>query len=121
MKSIAFMVTTAPFSNLTATAIQIIESALSQNIPVVGIFFYQDGVLNANKNIMIASDEYQALHQWQRLHKTYNLPLHICFTAAEKRGLTDESEMKNIDESFIISGLGELVELSSKADQIAQL
>ena len=121
MKSIAFMVTSAPFSNLTTTAIQIIESALSQQIPVVGVFFYQDGVLNANKNIVIASDEYQALQQWKRLYKTYNLPLHLCFTAAEKRGLSDEVEQHNIDESFSISGLGELVELSCKAGRVVQL
>jgi tRNA 2-thiouridine synthesizing protein D len=121
MKSIAFMVTSPPFSNLTATAIQMIEAALSQNIPVIGVFFYQDGVLNANKNIEIASDEYQALEQWQRLQTRYKLPLHLCFTAAEKRGLVDEGELNNIDKAFIISGLGELVELSSKADRVVQL
>jgi len=113
------VITTPPYSNLSVTAIDYIETALRAEIELVGVFFYQDGVMHANTNNQIASDEYQALSHWQRLHQTYKLPLHLCITAAEKRGLSDEGE-KNIHTIFTVSGLGELVELASKADRMVQ-
>lgn len=121
MPSIAVVVTSPPFSNLTATALNFIESALLQGTNIIGVFFYQDGVLNANKNIAIASDEFQASEQWQKLHQTYSLPLYLCYTAAEKRGMSDDSDTNNINEIFTVSGLGELVELSNIADRVVQL
>jgi len=132
MQSLAVMVTTPPHSNLTATAIDYIEYALKKGIEVVGVFFYQDGVLNASSHLSLPNDEYQTIKQWQRLNKGYNLPLYLCVTAAEKRGLTDEisdeiddqignNKQTNINDAFILSGLGELVELSNKADRVVQL
>ena len=65
------------------------------------------------------------------------MPLYLCISAAEKRGLTDElnnhepsshelshepsQETSNIDSVFTVSGLGELVELTSKAERVVQL
>ncbi len=125
-QSIAFMVTSPPHDNYTATAIQFISAALSNNnIDVLGVFFYQNGVLNGSNVLTMPSDELQAIKQWQALHKQYNLPLHLCITAAEKRGLSDEINIaehpSNISDCFTISGLGELVELTTQADRFIQL
>ena len=85
------------------------------------MFFYQDGVMHANKDISISSDEYQAIDHWKQLHKTYKLPLHICITAAEKRGIAcDTIDNEQINEAFTVSGLGELVELTTKASRLVQ-
>lgn len=119
MNKLAVVVTTPPYSNLSVTALDYIETALKAGVELVGVFFYQDGVMHASTNIRIASDEFQALPCWQRLHDTYDLPLHLCITAAEKRGLSDE-QPSNIHSIFTVSGLGELVELSSKADRMVQ-
>ncbi len=124
MKNIAFVITTPPNSNLTATAINIVTAALTMNMSVVGVFFYQDGVLNGSQHLALPNDEYQAHQQWQRLHHKYNIPLHLCATAAEKRGLSDDINDKqttNVHEAFTLSGLGELVELNVKADRLVQL
>jgi tRNA 2-thiouridine synthesizing protein D len=120
VKKLAVLVTTSPYSNLSVTALDYIETALKSNIELVGVFFYQDGVMHASKNIQIASDEFQAIQHWQRLHHTYNLPLHLCITAAEKRGISDEHN-DSIHAIFTVSGLGELVELTTKADRMVQL
>jgi len=112
------VITTPPYSNLSITALDYIETALKAGVDLVGVFFYQDGVMHANTNIQIASDEFQAISHWQRLHQTYKLPLHLCITAAEKRGMSEEAE--NIHSIFIVSGLGELVELSSMSDRMVQ-
>ena len=119
MKKLAVVITTPPYSNLSVTALSYIESALKTGIELVGVFFYQDGAMHANTNIQIASDEFQAIEQWQKLHQAYKLPLHLCITAAEKRGISDET-INNIHPIFTVSGLGELVELSSKADRMVQ-
>ena len=66
--TLALVVTTPPNSNLTVTAINIVQAAINRNIKVVGVFFYQDGVLNAAKHLSIPSDEYQTLSQWQALN-----------------------------------------------------
>jgi len=115
------VITTPPYSPLTTTAIAYVEAALAADISIVGVFFYQDGVMHANKDINIASDEYQAIAQWQRLHQTYQLPLHICITAAEKRGIAcDSIDNEKINGVFTVSGLGELVEITTKALRLVQ-
>ncbi len=127
LRKLAFVVTTPPYDNLTTTAINIIKAALSNSISVVGVFFYQQGVLNAARHLSLPSDEFQALSQWQLLAKQHNIALHLCSTAAEKHGLIIEnspdnkSELNLISRHFIISGLGELVELTNKADRVIQL
>lgn len=122
--SLALVVTTPPNNNLTTTAINLVRAAINNGVSVIGVFFYQDGVLNAAKNLSIPSDEFQTLSQWQQLNSKYNVPLFLCITAAEKRGLTDELtniELSNIHQAFTVSGLGELVELTSNADRVVQL
>jgi tRNA 2-thiouridine synthesizing protein D len=121
---LALVVTTPPNSNLTTTAINLVKAALNSGVSIVGVFFYQDGVLNAAKYLSIPSDEFQTLAQWQQLNSEYNVPLYLCISAAEKRGLSDElnnHESSNIDSAFTVSGLGELVELTSKAERVVQL
>jgi len=119
VNKLAVIITTPPYSNLSVTALDYIEAALKLKVDLIGVFFYQDGVLHANANIQIANDEFQALSHWQRLHQEYNLPLHLCITAAETRGMSDEHD-KSIHSIFTVSGLGELVELSTKADRMVQ-
>jgi tRNA 2-thiouridine synthesizing protein D len=82
VKKLAFVITTPPNSNLTATAINMITTALKMDIKIVGVFFYQSGVLNSSKHLAVPNDEYQAVKQWQQLHCEYNLALHLCATAA---------------------------------------
>ncbi|TYK66852.1 sulfurtransferase complex subunit TusD [Colwellia echini] len=121
MNTLAVVITTPPHSPLTATAINYVESALVAGINVIGVFFYQGGAMHANSNISIASDEYQAIEHWQQLAQQYQLPLHICITAAEKRGIAcDAIDGEKLNGAFTVSGLGELVELSTKASRLVQ-
>ena len=122
--TLALVVTTPPNSNLTTTAINLVKTAVEKGVAIVGVFFYQDGVLNAAKHLSIPTDEYQTLQHWQQLNREFDVPLYLCVTAAEKRGLTDElgkHENSNIDQAFTVSGLGELVELTCKAERVVQL
>jgi len=124
MNKLAIIITTPPYSNLTVTAVDYIEKALEAGIDITGVFFYQDGAINANNNVHIPSDEYQVIGKLTQLHKLYNLPLHLCITAAEKRGIScdDQSEANNINLNpiFRVSGLGELVTLTTDCTRLVQ-
>jgi tRNA 2-thiouridine synthesizing protein D len=121
-QKLAIIVTSNPISNRSVTALQIVEGALrDQYIDLIGVFFYQEGVSCANQLLTIASDEFQTLRQWQAISLQYQLPLHLCITAAELRGMTDTQSNCNIAAEFIVSGLGQLVELTVSADRILQL
>ena len=121
VKTLAVVITTPPYSHLTITALNYIEAALTADVDVIGVFFYQDGVMHANADVSIASDEFQAIEHWQKLHQQYQLPLHICITAAEKRGIAFNSlDNEKINQAFTVSGLGELVELTTKAARLVQ-
>ena len=129
MSSIAFVVTTPPTENLTLTALNFVRAAITNNIEIKGVFFYQAGVLNASSYLTISSDEYPIHKHWQALYTDHQTPLYLCATAAEKHGLLDtvslevkEAELStNIAPEFIVSGLGELVTLTLSADRVVQL
>jgi tRNA 2-thiouridine synthesizing protein D len=132
VRTLSVVITTPPSSYLTITAIDYITHAINAGIDVVGVFFYQDGVLNASANISIPNDEYQTHKQWQTLNEKHGINLHVCITACEKRGLSDElageqsdqvnqsTSQSNISQYFTVSGLGELVELTARADKMVQ-
>ena len=124
MQTLSVVITTPPSSYLTITAIDYINSAVNAGVEVVGVFFYQAGVLNASANIAIANDEYQTHKQWQKLNQEHGVHLHVCITACEKRGLSDElnneTVQSNISDFFTVSGLGELVELTAKSERMVQ-
>ncbi len=124
MSRYALIVSTPPFDNKTQTALDFAKQLLQSGHQLLGVFFYQDGVTNANAFVQTPSDETNLLHAWQSFQQQSDTPLHLCISAAERRGLTDSNEaplVHNISEGFTISGLGELVVLTSKADKTVQL
>lgn len=64
---------------------------------------------------------------WQSLHEKHGVELHICVAAALRRGVTDETEAKqlglpasNLQPGFTMSGLGALAEASLTCDRMVQ-
>lgn len=122
MATFSIVVTSSPLSNLTNSAQDIVEAIAMSEHEVKGVFFYQQGVLNASNQIVIPADETQTIKRWQQLKANYNIPLHLCSTAAEKHGLiNDDEETALIDNAFTLSGLGELVVLTEQSDKVIQL
>ena len=123
MSTFALIVTTSPIDSKTHTALAVAKQVHAEGHQLLGVFFYQDGVLNANGLLQMPSDEVNPLSSWQEFAKETACPLHLCITAAERRGLSDGANdlFNNIDAAFTISGLGELVVLTSKADKVVQL
>lgn len=91
------------------------------------VFFYREGVLNANQLTAPASDEFDLVRAWQRLAHETGTVLNVCVAAALRRGITDEREARqlalgtaNLQAGFTLSGLGELAQASLSCDRIVQ-
>ncbi|MDE3971460.1 sulfurtransferase complex subunit TusD, partial [Glaesserella parasuis] len=74
----------------------------------------QDGVSNANQLIDPASDELNLVEAWKTLAQSHRLPLHLCITAAQRRGIVEQ----NLAEGFTLAGLGEFSQAVFTADRL---
>lgn len=103
-------------------AYQVAEVLLAAEHNITQIFFFQDGISNANALINPASDEINLLEKWLNLAKLHHLPLHLCISAAQRRGVVDhqtsKSQQSNLAEGFILAGLGEFSQAILKADRL---
>lgn len=128
MASFTLLVTQAPnVSAGTSTALRFIHSAIKQEHTIDGVFFYGEGVHNANALTHTPSDENNALDAWVALAQQEGIPLYLCISAASRRGIVDDTIAKEMDlthhnahPSFNIAGLGEFVALSEKSDRVVQ-
>lgn len=103
-------------------AYQVAEELLKNGHRISQIFFFQDGVSNANKLTSPASDETDLRKKWQLLAKNHALSLHLCIAAAQRRGVTDvqtsPNGQSNLAEGFTLAGLGEFSQAVLKADRL---
>lgn len=124
----SIVVTGAPYGSQSASsAYQFCEAAVSAGHQIAGVFFYQDGVLNASQLVSPASDEINLPQLWAKLATQYQFPLEVCVSAALRRGVVNEQEADqlaltqfNLQPPFVLSGLGQLAELSAHCDRLVQ-
>ena len=124
----SILVTDNPASSQSAsTAYQFCCAALSAGHSIIGVFFYLDGVLNANHLISPATDEVNLPDLWAGLATQYNFPLEVCVSASLRRGVISQQEAgqlglihHNLKAPFVLSGLGQLAELSANCDRLLQ-
>lgn len=99
-----------------ATACDFARAAYSRGDEINAIFLYQDAVLNGLSNLDIPSDELDGQQHLIALQQEFSVPLLMCVTAAEKRGVSTD----NMQDGFILSGLAEFAELTVNADKVIQ-
>ncbi len=119
----ALLLTASPSQENAWHALRFCEAALAQGHQVPRIFFYGDGVHNANALQCPPQGESQLLQGWQAL-AAQGVELVVCVAAALKRGVLDadtaqrmEQPVHNLAAGFSISGLGQLVEAMLEADR----
>ncbi|MFK3706004.1 tRNA 2-thiouridine synthesizing protein D [Raoultella sp. BIGb0138] len=110
-----------------SSAWQFAQAVVQEGHELSCVFFYREGVYNANQLTAPASDEFDLVRAWQRLHDEHAVALHICVAAALRRGVTDEREARqlglaghNLQPGFTLSGLGALAEASLTCDRMVQ-
>jgi len=124
----SIVVTGAPYGSQGASsAYQFCRAALEAGHQISGVFFYQEGVLNASQLVSPPSDEVNLAKLWAALATDFRFPLEVCVSAALRRGIVDQQEAQqlsltqfNLQVPFVLSGLGQLAELSANCDRLVQ-
>lgn len=124
----AIMVTGPAYGTQQASsALQFAEALLAAGHQLSSVFFYREGVYNANQLTSPASDEFDLVRGWQKLNEQQGVELHICVAAALRRGVTDKAEAErqglagaNLQPGFSLSGLGALAQAALTCDRMVQ-
>jgi len=103
-----------PFTHQASdTAYRFTVAALARGHEINRVFFYNDGVYNANKLSEPQTDDRNLVALWSNLAKEHDIDLVVCIAAALRRGVKDDI----LEEGFRISGLGQLVEAGIQSDR----
>lgn len=106
---------TAPTEHdTTQRLIKFAEACIAGGHTISAIFLYQAGIFHASNHLDLASDELPIKQLWQKL-SAKEVPLLLCVTAAEKRGLDTQNTGV-----FKVAGLAEFAMLASEADKWVQ-
>ncbi|WP_312241382.1 sulfurtransferase complex subunit TusD [Pantoea sp.] len=122
------LVTGAPYGTQQASsALLFARALLAAGHQLESVFFYREGVLNANQLTAPASDEIDLVRAWQALWQEQGVLLNVCVAAALRRGVTDQQEasrlqlaFSNLQPGFELSGLGALAEAALSCDRLVQ-
>lgn len=128
MATFTLLVTHPPFDHQAAySAYRFALAACQAGHLVNGVFFYQAGALNGNAFQAGLSDDLHLYRKWDELAVAFKVPLAVCVTAANRRGVINaddaaeqDASFYNLKAPFVEVGLGEFVELSQQADRVIQ-
>ncbi|QJC32984.1 sulfurtransferase complex subunit TusD [Enterobacteriaceae endosymbiont of Donacia semicuprea] len=117
------LITGAPFNTQNSySAYLFVNAAIQKKNFIQSIFFYCDGVCNANKNIKFDKDEFNLIYSWQKLSKKYHINLYLCVTSAKKRGIIkedyDKNKLLNYQQNNMINNRFKITTLSTLAKSI---
>lgn len=108
------------------TALRYCQAALALGHQIKQVFFYQEGIHNANAYLSPAADEFDINAEWKRL-ADQQVPLVCCVSAALRRGVIDaqaaeelDLDQGNIAPWYTLGGLGEYVTAAAEADRVVQ-
>ncbi len=112
---IGILINEGPFTHQASdSAYRFTVAALAKGHEIYRVFFYKDGVNNANKLSEPQTDDRNLVSLWSELGQENDIDLVVCVAAALRRGIKDEI----VKEGFRISGLGQLVEAGIQADRL---
>ncbi|MEI7064802.1 sulfurtransferase complex subunit TusD [Dickeya chrysanthemi] len=128
MLSYCLLVTGPAYGTQQASsAFQFAQALVAQGHRLQSVFFYREGVLNANQFTAPANDEFDLVRAWQQLAQTHQVALNVCVAAASRRGVTDAQQAEqlhlpgaNLQPGFTLSGLGELSQSILRCDRVVQ-
>jgi tRNA 2-thiouridine synthesizing protein D len=115
-----------PYSNEgAASALKFSRAVIAKGHSIYRIFFFSDGVHNANSLAITPQDEINLQAEWHDLIDEQDIDSVVCVTSGLKRGLIDskESEKRNLASSSMmssseLSGLGQLIDAYANSDRV---
>jgi len=112
---LAILVNEGPFTHQASdSAYRFAAAAIDKGHEVARVFFYNDGVYNANKLSEPQTDDRNLVSLWAELGKENGIDLVVCIAAALRRGIKEDI----LQDGFRISGLGQLVEAGIENDRL---
>lgn len=104
-------------------AYQLAQSLLAQGHQISQIFFYQAGVTNGNAFVYPANDEFNLQQAWQAFAEQHQIPLNLCISASQRRGVVEplssaNGQQMNLASGFVLAGLGEFSQAVLSADRL---
>ena len=109
------LVNEGPFTHQASdSAYQFTKAALEKGHEIFRVFFYYDGVNNANKLSEPQSDDRNPVQLWSDLAEEHGVDLVVCIAAALRRGIKEDI----LAPGFRISGLGQLIEAGIQSDRL---
>jgi tRNA 2-thiouridine synthesizing protein D len=109
------LVNEGPFTHQASdSAYRFALAAIEKGHEVARVFFYNDGVNNANKLSEPQSDDRNLVKLWSTFAEEHDVDLVVCIAAALRRGIKDEI----LADGFRISGLGQLIEAGIVNDRL---
>ena len=107
------------------TAYQFATEAVSQGHEIYRVFFYGDGVLNANSLSVAAQDESNLSEAWDEFLKNNVIDSVACVSSALARGVLDFDESTrhkmvgvSLRKSTQTAGLGQLVDAALHSERL---
>ncbi len=108
----------------TRRALRFAQAVIAEGHEIVRVFFYQEGVLSASSNLVVAQDQQDIAQQWQAFITDHQLDAVVCIAAALRRGVLDQAEAQryqrdavNLAQGYQLSGLGQLHDGLQQADR----
>ncbi|MBO1518285.1 sulfurtransferase complex subunit TusD [Oceanisphaera pacifica] len=102
-------------------------AVIEQGHAISHVFFYQDGVYNANQLAQPAADELHLQQAWVEFANQHHLTLDVCVAAALRRGICDQASAADTEQGqwnlappFCMTGLGQLAQAALTADRVVQ-
>ncbi|WP_187306489.1 sulfurtransferase complex subunit TusD [Buchnera aphidicola] len=95
-----YVILVSDFSNHSENSISAFlfsQALLSAGHILKNVFFFYNGVFDANKMLILPSDRFNASLEWENLSNIHNIPLYVCSSASLERGIFSHNELKNID------------------------
>ncbi|NKB31740.1 MAG: sulfurtransferase complex subunit TusD [Pseudomonadales bacterium] len=122
----SIVVYAAPYSSEAAsTAYNFTKTILEEGHEIFRLFFFSDGVHNANRLAITPQDEVNLQSKWDSLISNHELDSVVCVTSAIRRGVINQQEADrhdlsatSISDSSEIAGLGQLIDAAIKSDRI---
>ena len=114
-----------PYSSEAAgTALRFAEAVLRAGHGIYRIFFFAEGVHNANRLTVVSRDAVNLQDKWRELIRNNGLDGTVCVSSAINRGIVDaeQAQRHELDGSsmhpeFTIGGLGQLIDASLNSDR----
>lgn len=117
-------ISTPPESQASHLALLFAKQLIDANHHIQQVFFYQAGTQHANRFMSLPSDELNLRTAWFKFSQEKNIPLHLCVTAAARRGVVDAHyspcDTVSVQEGYTLAGLGEFTQAVLTCDRLIQ-